>query len=579
MPSDFWLRTMHDADAGRLPQALAAARMRQRMKPRDPETLKLLGLLLQRAGELDQAIHFLAEVARLDPASAAHRNDLAVAHMQAGRPQEAREHWKAALSLDAAHLEAWLGLSAACLVMDDAAGAVQAAERGLALSPHLPALVGNLAAALGRVGRADEAIEVTRRALEHHPGEVALRSSLLLMLSGSERTTQEVLQAHRDFGMRLPAPRPPRATSPAGRALRVGILSSDLRSHSVGYFAAALIEHAPADTHLVAFAPPAAATDPLAQRLHARMQAWHDTRTLDDAALDASIRRERLDVLIELNGHTTGGRLAALARKPAPVIVSAIGYPNTTGLPAIDRRLADSITDPSGSESLCTERLLRLDPCFLCFTPPAEAPEPAMPEEGQPITFGSFNNVTKIGPACLDLWADTLAAVPGSRLLLKFLGSADPATASWMHERLARRGVDAARVEVAPYTPGRAEHLAQYRRVHVALDTVPYNGTTTTCEALWMGVPVVTLLGHRHAARVSASLLQACGRGEWVAPSREAFVRTAAALANDGATLAAIRADQRRRLRTTPPFDAPSYARRLHAALRQVCEEAARAQD
>ena len=289
-------------------------------------------------------------------------------------------------------------------------------------------------------------------------------------------------------------------------------------------------------------------------------------------SLDDAIRAERIDVLVELSGHTGANRLTALASKPAPVIVSAIGYPNTTGLPAVDWRVVDSITDPPGAEAFCTERLLRLDPCFLCYRPPDLDVEPAMPA-ADPVTFGSFNNSAKIGAECTALWARVLQAVPGSRLLVKTQTLADPAVQQAIRRRLAEGGIDEDRVELIAQASTRAEHLALYGRVHVALDSVPYNGTTTTCEALWMGVPVVALLGDRHASRVSASLLSAAGHPEWVAEDAEGVVRIAAALAGDTPHLAAIRSSLRDELRASPLLDSKAYAQRFHAAIRGCWRE------
>jgi predicted O-linked N-acetylglucosamine transferase (SPINDLY family) len=351
----------------------------------------------------------------------------------------------------------------------------------------------------------------------------------------------------------------------------VGLLSSDLRAHSVGFFVQSLAMHAPPGMELVAFSgAPKAWADGVTDRIRSRCRRWHEVSSMDDATLDALIRTERVDVLLELAGHTTGHRLAAIARKPAPVIVTAIGYPDTTGLPAVDARLVDAITDPVGTENRCSERLVRLDPCFLCYTPPDEAPEPRMPAADAPFTFGSFNNASKIGPRTAQAWSRALAAVPGSRLLLKSAGLADRVTRGTLLQALATAGIDPMRVETLDLAAGRREHLEAYARVHVALDTTPYNGTTTTCEALWMGVPVVTTLGDRHAARVSASLLRAAGFPEWIAEDEAAFARVAADLASDRSRLTTLRASMRERLRASALLDGPAYARRVLAALESL---------
>jgi predicted O-linked N-acetylglucosamine transferase (SPINDLY family) len=242
------------------------------------------------------------------------------------------------------------------------------------------------------------------------------------------------------------------------------------------------------------------------------------------------------------------------------VIVTAIGYPNTTGLPAVDWRLVDTITDPPGSEALCTERLLRLDPCFLCYSPPEHAPSPVMPPDDAPITFGSFNSTLKIVPETTALWSRVMQAVPDARLLLKSTSMRDAAARERLLHDLAAAGIDGSRVELIAYAANRDDHLRLYNRVH--------NGTTTTCEALWMGVPVLTTLGDRHAARVSASLLTALGHPEWIATSPDMFVETARALTADRARLADLRGSLRAAMQASPLCDSASYAKRLHAALR-----------
>jgi predicted O-linked N-acetylglucosamine transferase (SPINDLY family) len=421
---------------------------------------------------------------------------------------------------------------------------------------------------LVRAGRRDEAMDLLESFVARHPADAAMRSELLMGLQYLEREPAAVARAHRAFGEHLPRPDPPRFTRRPGEPLRVGLLSSDLRGHSVGFFVQSLAMHARAGMELVAFSgAPKAWSDGVTERIRAHCGRWHEVGAMDDATLDALIRTERIDVLLELAGHTTGHRLAAIARKPAPVIVTAIGYPDTTGLPAIDARLVDSITDPAGTEARCTERLVRLDPCFLCYTPPEDAPEPRMPAAEAPITFGSFNNASKIGPRTARIWSGVLAAVPGSRLLLKSAGLADRVTRGVLLQALAAEGIDPERVETLDLAAGRREHLDAYARVHVALDTTPYNGTTTTCEALWMGVPVVAIRGDRHAARVSTSLLRAAGFSEWIADDAAGFARVAAELALDRSRLMALRSSMRDTMQASTLMDGRGYAARFFASL------------
>jgi predicted O-linked N-acetylglucosamine transferase (SPINDLY family) len=565
-------RAIQDAQAGRLEAALSSVRMLAKRRPDDLEAIAVLGLLLMQAGQLDQAIHHLSRAVALAPHLPGPRNNLANALVNARRHKEAEQHWLKALEADPAYARAWMGLAIARTHLHDAAGALQAAERGLALQPDWPEMTRNRAEALAAADRAEDAARALEDAVARHPGHAGLRSNLLMARNYLERPAEEIAAAHRGYARCVTVPpAPPTADRDPDRPLRIGVLSGDLNGHAVGFFADAIFRHLPAGWHVTAFATSAPRpADPVEAGLRGMAGAWCEATAMDDAALDRAIRERRIDVLVELGGHTSGGRLGALDRKPAPVIVTAIGYPNTTGHPAVDVRIVDSVTDPAGADALCTERLARIDPCFLCYRPPDDAPEPAMPAADGPITFGSFNLLSKVSAGTLAAWRGALDACPGSTLLLKSRNFADPSARAGLLARAAQAGIAPERVEVVAFTPGIAEHLALYRRVHVALDAFPYNGTTTTCEALWMGVPVVTMAGDRHAARVGASLLRAAGLPELVTECPEAFAQAAARLAGDPAHLAALRSGLRDRLRASPLLDAPGWATRFHGALREA---------
>ncbi len=295
---------------------------------------------------------------------------------------------------------------------------------------------------------------------------------------------------------------------------------------------------------------------------------------LSDEALRKQIRRDGIDILIDLAGHFGRNRLDALALKPAPVTATWLGYPATTGLPTIDWRITDAIADPPGAERFHTEKLMRLENGFLCFRPFDDAPEsgppPALaegPQKGR-ITFGSFNNNTKINQEVAGSWASLLRAVPASRLLLKFSLIKDAAVREALLRMLTAQGIDEARIDIEAWRSGMTDHFAVYNRVDVALDPFPYNGTTTTCEALWMGVPVVTMIGDRHSGRVGLDLLTRIGLECLAAPDPESYVRIAADLAGDLKALGRLRAGLRRRMAASPLCDAPRFAREFEGALR-----------
>ena len=300
---------------------------------------------------------------------------------------------------------------------------------------------------------------------------------------------------------------------------------------------------------------------------------WLVTVGLSDDDLAERIRTDGIDILVDLAGHTAKNRLGVFARKPAPVQVTWLGYPNTTGLKAIDYRLVDAVTDPVGqADAWASESLVRLEGGFLCYAGSKDAPEPTMPPclTTGTVTFGSFNNPAKLSEATLDTWARLLARLPQARLLLKGNPFADAATRALFLSRLSERGVAAERVELVAWLPSEATHLALYNRVDVALDPFPYNGTTTTCEALWMGVPVVTLRGDRHAGRVGASLLTQVGLTDWIAGSVEEYLQIAATLAGNPQHLNDLRRTLRPRLAASPLCDGRAFARKIEATYRTM---------
>lgn len=570
---------LDDARNGKLAAAVANVRRIVQRQPTNLQAIQVLALLLMQDGQGEQAVHHLSRAVQINPQSASIRNNYANALLNMGRTREAVEHLRKAVELSPDYAEGWMGLSCTLMQIPDAEGAIAAAERGLELKPDWPDMANNLALSLGLAGRTDEMLKTAERGHLASPAHAKLHSLFLMTLNYAERPAAEVAAAHRRFGELHPAAagsRPARTDPNPQRPLRIGWLSSDLRTHSVAFFAEPLFEHRPQEFESHVLSLFNSHSDPMTKRLQGFAKTWEEVAPLDDAALDRRIRELRIDILIELQGHTAGNRLCALVNKPAPIIISAIGYPNTTGVPAVDYRLVDSITDPpppAGAESLASERLLRLDPCFLCYKPPRDAPDPTMPPPDSPIIFGSFNTPPKIGDATIALWRSALEATPGSRLLLKATGFNEAGTRTHVLERLVRGGIERGRIEIVPGTASIHEHLRVYSRIHIALDTSPYQGTTTTCEALWMGVPVISLEGDRHAARVGSSLLTAVGHHQWIAHSPDGFAGIAASLARDHTQLARLRHELRETVRNSVLCDGPGYAARFYGELRSRWQE------
>lgn len=369
-------------------------------------------------------------------------------------------------------------------------------------------------------------------------------------------------------------------TRDPNRRLRVAYLSGDFNRHPVGFFFAPLLAHHDHKIVDVFCYSEIESPDATTQSLQTLGGIWRQTRGMSDEALRQQLRADQIDIAIDLAGHTARNRLRALAIKPAPVTATWLGYPATTGLPSIDWRITDALADPPGQEHFHTEKLMRLPNGLWCYEPPiADMPEVAPPPaltRGY-VTFGSFNNPAKISTATIRAWAAILAAVPRSRLLLKGMILTDAEAKRRLLDQLKSAGLETDRVDIRGSIDDLKAHFAAYGDVDIALDPFPYNGTTTTCEALWMGVPVVALIGNHHAARVGFDLLSRLGLVELAAIDIDAYVATAVALAQDMTRLQYLRSRLRERMRASPLCDAVAFARAFEAALREMwrhwCDE------
>ncbi|HOL69833.1 MAG TPA: tetratricopeptide repeat protein [Bryobacteraceae bacterium] len=560
---------------GRFAEAIASYREALKRRPEYAEAHHNLATCYLSRNRLEEAIACAKEALRIHPRYAEAHNTLGHALVRAGWTGDAIASYRLALALKPGWPEALSNLASALIETNRLEQAVQAAREAAAADPKFFPAFSNLGAALYQQGRVEEAVQAFRQALALRPDFAPAHSNLLYCLNYDARwTPAEIFEEHRAWAAihGRPAPRP----GTGGRALRrIGYVSPDFRKHSCAWFIEPVLrahDREAFEIHLFSSGRPDAAT-PRFQALACR---WHDIRGLTDDEAAELVRRAQIDILVDLAGHTSGNRLPMFARRPAPVAVTWIGYPNTTGLEAIDYRLTDAWCDPPGTtEHLHTETLVRLPRGFLCYQPPANAPEPGPPpvlETGH-ITFGLFNALPKVRPAVVAAWAAILRRVPGSRLLLKSRALADEETRRRLLEMFAGQGIEEARIEIVGTTSSHARHLAFYSRVDIALDTFPYHGTTTTCEALWMGVPVVVLAGATHVSRVGVSLLEQVGLGELAAGNEAAYVERAAALAGNISKLKEIRAGLRGRMAASPLTDAAGFTRDLEAAYRRMWEE------
>jgi predicted O-linked N-acetylglucosamine transferase (SPINDLY family) len=525
---------------------------------------------------LEEAVECCRTALCFDPRYAEAHNTLGHALATMGRLDEAIACYRQALALKPVYAEALNNLAAALLELGHLGQAISACHEALAADPRFYRAFSDLGMALYKEGYLEDAVAALRQALALRPGYASAHSNLLFCLNYDEIWQPEaVLKEHRAWAaIHAPAcPAPPRP----GRALRrIGYLSPDFREHPVGVFIEPVVrahDRTAFEVHLFSnVGRPDAAT----RRFQAMADGWHDIRGLSDEEAAELIRREEIDILVDLAGHSAENRLPLFARRPAPVQVTYCGYPNTTGMEAIQYRLTDEWADPPGlTEHLHTEKLVRLPHGFLCYVPPASAPEvgPLPARTAGHVTFGSFNALPKVRPATVAAWAEVLRQVPGSRLILKAAGLTDPEPRGRILELFARHGIEEFRLELAAAVPSHARHLGLYNRIDLALDTFPYHGTTTTCEALWMGVPVVVLAGATHVARVGVSLLGRVGLADLIADSAAAYVERACALAGDLDRLGELRAGLRRGMAESSLTDAARFTRDLEDAYRRMWEE------
>lgn len=543
--------------------------------PRDAEANNLLSAVLARTGEFQQALFYARRAADLAPDSPPLVGSLGNILCLNKQYEEGISVLRAAAALAPKDPQARISVAKACFGARDFQAGVDACRQALldgAYDAELPQL---WSAGLCALARPEEAATVLLEATRRDPDHAMLLSQLAFVMNyvpGAEPGA--VLDIHTRYGELLRRRLPP-LPGPAPRMnergpLRVGIVSADLRRHPVGHFIEPLLERLDRSRFELLAYYTARRSDDASQRMKRHFRLWRDVPELPLEQLAAAMRADRVDIALDLSGHSEGHRLAALSLRAAPVQVSYLGYANTTGVAAMDARIVDSITDPPGSEPLCTETLVRLDPCFLCYRPPAAAPPVAVRPAAGPIVFGSFNAMPKVNARVLAVWGRAMAAAPGSILVVKNQTAGLPAVRSAIERALAESGVSADRVRTPEWSATERDHLGAYAQVDVALDTFPYNGTTTTCEALYMGVPVLTIAGRTHAGRVGASVLHACGLGTLVARDEDHFVSLAAALAADRARLAALRGSLRERMVSSPLCDEAGFAARFGEALARL---------
>lgn len=563
----------------RVAEAESCYRSALALYPEYPEANNNLGQILFEKGDLATAeLHYRTALAEQPDLLEACIN-LSQLLVETGRSLEAKYFARRATQLGPrsapAHIQLGQVLKPASIT-----AAIREFSEALEMDSKSPAAMVNLAQCYWQLGRVDEADSLLADALSCAPEFLPAWNNRLLVSNYRERPVNEVFELHRSFGAIvrkvcgvLDEKRADCRPDP-NRRLRIGFLSGDLRRHSVAYFVKGALEHLDRRAFQLYAYYNFRTEDATTATIKPMFHRWRNIFGLPDDDVAEQIRKDGVDILVDLAGHTATNRPMVLGRRPAPIQLHWIGYPNFLGLDCIDYRLTDNMADPPGAiESLGEESLWRLPESFLCFAPEESSPEvsPAPCIKNGYITFGSFNVRVKISDECLALWCRVLGEVQDSRLLLKScVGANDEESRASLRERFLERGIAADRIIVLGAVDTVVDHLNAYQEVDIALDTFPYNGTTTTCESLWMGVPVITLSGDRHASRVGASLLNAAGLSDLIACSEDDYVALAAQMAEDTDMLSSLRASLREHLKGSRLLDRHAMSSDLGGCLRSI---------
>ncbi|MEI7464876.1 MAG: tetratricopeptide repeat protein [Burkholderiales bacterium] len=543
------------------------------LDPHDPEVQRNLGAILLRAGRPADAMHAFNAALTIDPTdleSCMHFGKCLVDLGDHGLARGLYEKWLAGNDKNAKVMRA---LANALTMLGESDAGIDWAERSLELEAN-PITAMQLGNSLLQARRIPEGVARCREGIDQSGRDVALYPVLLMAANYLYEDPQPIFDAHAELSAQL-APllnrQSPRQRS-AGDRLRVGYVSGDFVRHSVAFFISPLFAHHDRARFEVFCYHNNPRSDAVTERLKSFGHRWVESAHLSDNALDRRIRADGIDILIDLTGQTANSRMMVFARGPAPVQVGYLGYPTVSGVPAMDWRITDQVIDPGDQPAFESDRPLALPRSMFCYQPDADAPDvapPPMLRNGY-LTFGSFNNIAKVTDHTLELWAAAMNAVSRSHLLLKSASMAQASNRADIEGFMAARGIEASRLRLHGRQAADSDHLALYNEVDIALDTFPYNGATTTCEALWMGLPVISMRGRTHTSRMGASILAAIGRSDCVAHDDDGFARLAATLAADAEALARWRTGARSHLAHSALCDGPGFARSFEHALEQA---------
>ncbi len=551
-----------------------------RLDPELEDACYLLGTISQEQGAPDDAIRYFNRALELKPDFDVAYKDLCLAYFDTGQYENAKKTVLKGISVSPQFTDLYLYLGNLLLLEKEREQAIESYRKALVLKPDYAVVYSNMGKAFLELGQVEEAKDNYRKAVQLNPDDVASISCLLFIQSFNPKCTpSQYLFEAEAFGRKVlakaePFTAWPARTSGAPSRLHIGFVSGDFNNHPVGFFLENVLSH----MDLKQFMFSAYSTQPLEDELTARIkpyfESWNSIAEMDDKSAAQKIHADGVHILIDLSGHTSYNRLPVFAWKPAPVQVSWLGYLASTGVPGIDYLLADPISVPEQHRDNFSEKIWYLPDTINCLTPPVASEKlaiiPSPVVDNGYITFGSFQNIAKINDELLALWSEIFAALPQARLLFHSKQLSSQSAHEKFRRRLTSLGIPPERVDIQGPLPSREDFLATYAKVDIVLDSFPYPGITTTCEALWMGVPTLTLAGDTMLSRQGASLLTCAGLADWVAHTKGEYVSMALKYAADTDRLERLRAGLREQVLAAPLFDAPLFARRLEEALHDI---------
>lgn len=512
--------------------------------PTEDRAFHLKGILGFQRGDYKKAIRFIKQAIEIDDSKSFYHNDIGASYYAEGLLEQAIYHYEESIKL------------------------VEKAET-----------YSNLGEAIKGKGEIEQAMECYQKALELKPDFTPGFSNLLLNSNYSTKLTKkEIFDYHVEWGKKFANEFSKEEkifenSLSLDRKIKVGYISPDFCDHSVAWFMKNLIKHHDREKFEIYCYANVQMQDKITQYFIEHSDHWMNITSLDHEKTAAFIQLDEIDILFDLTGHTVSNRLLTLARRPAPIQISYLGYPNTFGLKAINYRVVDNYTDPQGlTDAFHIEELIRLPHSFLCYHPPEHSPAihflPAI--KNKSITFGCFNNNSKINTEVIETWSKILKGVPNSRLALKSRNLEDKKNRDSFLEKFKKFDVDPGRIGILGHVQDPAEHLNMYNQVDIALDPFPYNGTATSCESLWMGVPFITLVGDSHVSRVGYSLLKNTGLDEFITNSKEEYVEKAISFAENTEHLRKIRGTMRARLKSSSLLNAKQHTKEMEEALIKI---------